>query len=286
MKIAERTKYVYIITSSNALEVRFIQDIAHCALFLTFNKGVKSEDQVVVTDIPKENLVNTLNFFERFEVLPSSEIYDYIKDVDYDNLFVITSCHGSMYGIDAKKTIRPYHITEAIKQNPHLTNCVALFGQCYAGIFNHLDIGCQGKKIVYIGATEMRVGLSVPLSWDLAKDNTWRWSANIFVYHLADWLNNPVDVDGDGLFTVADLYKYICYKTNQETENIEKSEAKRYLDEKIKDEIGKVVPADADTKDELENLDAEAAKELDYMVPHQDCWILNAESAIKMIIEF
>ena len=31
---------------------------------------------------------------------------------------------------------------------------------------------------------------------------------------------------------------------------------------------------------------AEAAKELDYMVPHQDCWILNAESAIKMTIEF
>ena len=73
--------------------------------------------------------------------------------------------------------------------------------------------------------------------------------------------------------------------TNRQTEGVEKEEAKKYLDEKIKAEIGKVIPAEKDTKQILDKLDEEAKKELDYIIPYQDCWILNAECAINMVIE-
>lgn len=35
----------------------------------------------------------------------------------------------------------------------------------------------------------------------------------------------------------------------------------------------------------MDELDKEAVNEIDYTIPHQDCWILNAECAINMIIE-
>lgn len=73
--------------------------------------------------------------------------------------------------------------------------------------------------------------------------------------------------------------------TNIQTEDVEKEEAKKYLDEKIKAEIGKVLPAEDDAKPVIEKLDEEAVKVLDYTIPHQDCWILNAECAINMVIE-
>lgn len=81
------------------------------------------------------------------------------------------------------------------------------------------------------------------------------------------------------------MYKYICYHTNRQTEDVEKQEAKKFLDEKIKTEIGKALTITAKMDSEMEKLDKEATKELDYMIPHQDCWISNTDCAIKMFIE-
>lgn len=285
MKISVSTTFIYIITSSDNFELRFLLDIARCALLFSYNKNVAYENQVIVSDIPKNELIGYNKFFDNIEVIASANVYGYIKSVESENLFIISSCHGSLRGIDAKEVICPYQFTEAIKQNAHIINCVSLFGQCYAGIFNHLNLECPNKNIVYIGATEMRAGLSTFQSWKINESNTWEWCANIFVFHLASWLNAPIDVDNDGCCTITDMYKYVCYMTNKQTEDVEKKEAKKYLDEKIKAEIGKVLPAEADAKSVIEKLDEEAIKVLDYTIPHQDCWILNAECAINMVVE-
>lgn len=282
MKIAENTKFIYIMTSSKELEPRFIVDIARCAILNTV-KGVPYSSQVIVTDMPKDDLITKQKFFSNFDIVNSVSVYDTIRNIECDNLFIITSCHGHLFGIDAKEIIRPYDFTEAIKQNPHITNCVVLFGQCYAGIFNHLDLSCDNKDIVYIGAAEMRAGLSTPLSWTI-NDNTWQWSANIFLYYLATWLYAPVDVDNDERFTIVDLFKYVSYHINIKTESVEKEEAKKYWNETIKTEIGKIKPT-AGSSTEIEELDKEATEELDYIIPHQDCWILNAEDALSITIE-
>lgn len=276
------TKFLYIVTSDGKVESRFIQDIARCTLLLSLKKGVPHENQVIVTDISKEELTEIFPYFQDFEVIGSSDIYDCMKNLECENLFVISSCHGNWKGIDAKEPIRPHQFTESIKQNPHIKNCVALFGQCYAGIFNHLDLRCEHKNIVYIGATEMRTGLSIFQSWELNDSNTWKWFANIFIFHLATWLNNPIDVDNDGHCSIIDMYKYICYMTNMQTEDVEKSEANKFMNEKIKTEIRKI---DTGSKEEIDELGKEAVKEIDYIIPHQDCWILNGECAINMYIE-
>lgn len=285
MKVSVSTTFIYIITSSGNLEVRFLYDIARCALLFSCNKNVAYEKQVIVSDIPKNVLKGLIPFFDNFEVVSSADVYGCIKNVESENLFIISSCHGSLHGIDAKDVICPHQFTEAIKQNAHIINCVCLFGQCYAGIFNHLNLKCPNKNIVYIGATEMRAGLSTFQSWKINESNSWEWCANIFVYHLATWLDAPIDVDNDGHYTITDMYKYVCYMTNKQTEDVEKEEAKKYLDERIKAEIGKVLPAEADAKPVIEKLDEEAVKVLDYTIPHQDCWISNAECAINMVIE-
>lgn len=282
MLISSDTKFLYIVTSGGKVEPRFIQDVAHCALLLSFNKRVPHENQVIVTDISKEELTEIFPYFQDFEVIGSSDIYDCMKNLEYENLFIISSCHGNLLGIDAKEPIRPHQFTEAIKQNPHIKNCVALFGQCYAGIFNHLDLRCENKNIVYIGATEMRTGLSIFQSWKLNDSNTWKWFANIFIFHLATWLNNPIDVDNDGHCSIIDMYKYICYMTNMQTEDVEKSEVNKFMNEKIKTEIRRI---DTGSKEEIDELGKEAVKEIDYIIPHQDCWIFNAECAINMTIE-
>lgn len=164
MKISTATHFIYIMTSSSKLEDRFILDIARCALYLTTNVKVAYDKQTIISDTPKAELETKMQFFKDFKVISSSNAYDYIKNVETDNLFIISSCHGNIYGIDAMTPIRPFQFTEAIKQNVHLKNCIAMFGQCYAGIFNHLDLMCQGKNIIYIGAAEMRAGLSSSLS--------------------------------------------------------------------------------------------------------------------------
>lgn len=269
-------------TSSNDLEVRFVKDIARCVLILSVNKKVAYENQVIVSDITKDQLTKIFPYFKDFEVIGSTDIYEGIKNLECENLFIISSCHGNLYGIDAKEHICPHQLTESIKQNAHIKNCVALFGQCYAGIFNHLDLRYKQKNIVYIGATEMRTGLSIPQSWNLSDSNTWNWVANIFVFHLATWLNNPIDVDNDGHYSIIDMYKYICYMTNMQTEDVEKSEANKFMNEKIKTEIRRI---DTGSKEEIDELGKEAVKEIDYIIPHQDCWILNAECAINMTIE-
>ena len=68
-----------------------------------------------------------------------------------------------------------------------------------------------------------------------------------------------------------------------QTEDVEKSEANKFMNEKIKTEIRKI---DTESKEEINELGNEAEKEIDYIIPHQDCWILNAECAINMVIEY
>lgn len=75
--------------------------------------------------------------------------------------------------------------------------------------------------------------------------------------------------------------------TNIQTEEVEKSQTNIFFEEKIKAEIGKVLlpRVDVESKEEIDKLGKEAEKEIDYIIPHQDCWILNAKSAINMVIE-
>ena len=154
-------------------------------------------------------------------------------------------------------------------------------GQCYAGIFNFTNVSDEEKRIIYIGATGMRSGLSASMKWNVNPTNSINWSANISVYYMFEWIDNPVDVDNDGQYSVMDLYKYVSFKTNEKTEMVEKIEEHRYLNKKIQVEIDKRIHSGK--PDLIKTLDSEALDALyRYIIPHQDCWILNAIPASSM----
>lgn len=181
--------------------------------------------------------------------------------------------------------IRPNELISSIKQNEHIQNCLVFFGQCYAGVFNYTNVSDENKNIVYIGATGMRSGISSYTKWDISSTSSLQWIANISVFWMFEWMENPVDVDNDGNYSIMDLYKYVSFQTNRITEYIEKEQTISFIKTKIDLEF--VKKSVSDQKALLSLLDAQAnIAKSNYLIPHQDCWILNAIPASKIYFEF
>ena len=176
MKISEGSKFIFIATSSGHLEDRFLYDVNYGVTILK-NQGVADEDITVVTDAAKETLVAKCINMSNVLFSASSSFEYVIENADCENLFVISCCHGSISGIDSITPIKPFSLNQALKNNKYAKNILVFLGQCYAGIFNFLDVRDKSKNIVYIGATDIDASLSYML-------NGFRWVANISVVAL------------------------------------------------------------------------------------------------------
>lgn len=287
MQIKDKSHFVFVAISSSANEdpqdkERFIKDIFH-SIYVLQEIGVSGQNITIVSDWPSQDWEN--NGFRPLVPISPTDACSKIQSIDAENLFVITSCHGGLNGIGGPTCIRPYDLIEAIKTNCKITNCLVFFGQCYAGVFNYTNVSDEDKKIVYIGATGMRTGISSYMKWNIDANNTLEWIANISVFYMFEWLQTPVDVDNDGNYSIMDLYKYVSYKTNNKTEEIEKGETKQFLQTQISFEIQKLL--NKNQAPVLAMLDAAANQALmKYIIPHQDCWILNAIPASSMCFKF
>lgn len=287
MKLTEHTKFLFIAVSSKQNESqadidRFSTDISLVVRVLE-KKGVLRTDMEIVSDW-KDADWNNQNIGDIIRIAPQ-DAYNHIQNTDCDNLFIISSCHGGLDGIGENGLIRPHNLIEAIKGNVHLQNCVALFGQCHAGVFHYSNLVAPPKNIVYIGAAGLRSGISTGMRFTSPPDIDVTWSANVFVYFLAKWFDTPKDVDNDGNYSVMDLYKSVTDQTNAVTEFLEKRDTKQYLETKVKIEYKKQqINGPLDLQTQLEEQANE--KLLESIYSHQDCWILNAVAASLMIIEF
>lgn len=278
MDICINTKFVFIVTSSNgSVEDRFLYDADYCIRSI-HTKGVCLSDVIVATDTPKNTVIEKCPIMREVNFVASQHIISTIKSVDCENLIIIAGCHGSIKGIDAPNPIMPYPLTEAIKNNPSCKNVVVFFGQCYAGIYNWVDLRKENTNIVYLGATGFDSSLSCSL-------NGIPWCANISLIAFCRWLYQPIDIDGDGFFTVMDLYKYLVYVTNDVTHKIEKRQTAELVDAKVElrlkmKEQGKSIGLEQGKSIGMEQLEKEAIDALaNYIVPHQAPWLLNAFSA-------
>ena len=287
MRLKENSHFVFVAISGQNPEnpndkERFINDIFH-GVYILQKLGVEGERIAIVSDWASSD-------WEAQGFPPIGPIYpydtcSYLQSIDAENLFVISSCHGGLSGIGGVDSIKPFDLVNAIKKNANITNCLVFFGQCYAGVFNYSNVSDENKNIVYIGATGMRSGLSTLLKWDIDANQSFSWCANIAVYYMFKWLESPVDVDGDGLYSIMDLYKYVSFKTNEKTEIVEKAEEFKFLNTKIATEIDKRLQSGK--SDVIKALDAQAVDALiQYIIPHQDCWILNAIPASSMHFEY
>ena len=287
MRIKSNSHFVFVAISSQQHEDpqdkdRFIKDIFH-SIYILQSIGVPGSCISIVSDWAVDDW--TAVGFNPFQPIAPKDACAYIQALDCENLFIVSSCHGDLIGIGGIDSIRPNDLIQSIKSNAKVQNCLVFFGQCYADVFNYTNVFDEQKNIVYIGATGMRTGISSTMSWNISPTQSFRWIANISVFYMFEWLQNPIDVDNDGHFSIMDLYKYVSYKTNNKTEEIEKVETMSFLDTKIKVEIQKLIQQGQSTL--LSQLDAAANQALlRYIIPHQDCWILNARPASSMFFEF
>lgn len=276
MNICLNTKFLFVVTSTTVVEDRFLSDIDDF-IRIILTKGVNLSDIIVATDAQQNMVLAKFPVMRGAVFITSSQLLNVINTIECENLIILTDCHGSIYGIDAQSSILPHPLTEAIKNNHSLKNVIAFFGQCYAGIYNWVDLRKENKNIVYLGATEFNSSLSCVLPGK-------SWHANISLAAFGQWLKKPIDIDGDGLFTVMDLYKYILYCTNSITDAIEKRQTADLVDAKV--DLKLAMKDKEDSTDEMMQLEKEAIEVLgNYIVPHQNPWLLNAFSAQNIQFE-
>lgn len=287
MRIKDNSHFVFVAISGQIPEnendkERFIKDVFH-GVYVLQKIGVAGNRISIISDWKSSDW--TSRNFPPFNPISPKNAYSHIESINAEHLFVISCCHGGLSGIGVVDGIKPNNLIAAIKKNTNITNCLVFFGQCYAGVFNYTNVSDDMKKIVYIGATGMRTGLSTLMKWDINPQLSFSWCANITVYYMFEWLETPIDVDGDGLYSIIDLFKYVSFKTNEKTEIVEKAEEFKFLNTKIATEIDKRLQSGK--SDVIMELDAQAIDALiQYIIPHQDCWILNAIPASNMHFEY
>ena len=135
-----------------------------------------------------------------------------------ENMMIIVNGHGSFRGIDSDHVLKPFKFIENIHHLEHIKLATVVFGQCYAGIYNYVNlqkiIGGEKQvypKVCFISASHLNSSLSSTIK----VDTNLRWVANIFLFNFFNWLYAPYDVDGDGQMTLTDAYKHAASLTSE-----------------------------------------------------------------------
>ena len=110
------------------------------------------------------------------------------------------------------------------------------------------------------------------------------WVANISVLAFFQWIKKPLDIDGDGKCSISDLYKYVSFITNSVTKEIEKIQNYHLVDASVKLKLEEEQATS--TGKLISQITMDAADIIrNYVVPHQNPWILNAIAASNMKLE-
>lgn len=253
--IKDKTRYFFILPAANEAEERHIYDIAF-GLRCLFSIGIAYDDIVVIIDNASDSKINTV--FSAMNINIPANIYStlqldkILENNNYINAVVFITGHGSPSGLDSKNPIKPYILYKKFQITENFKRVVFYFGQCYAGIFNHMPLsthlGLENNKkcsITAIGSTGLFSSISSSLK---VEDVT--WSANIFLAYIFSWITNPIDIDGDGKLSVMNSFKYAAINTNLALSEIKKKDnfqsiveqsmlikcLKKMQDEKIPDE--------------------------------------------------
>ena len=277
MKISKDSKFIFIATSKYHIEDRFLYDVNY-GIGILKSRGVADKDIIVITDAIAGTWVEKYDNMANIPIYSSSMLNSMIENAECDNLFVVSSCHGSMDGIDSVTPIKPFTLNQALKSNKYAKNILVFFGQCYAGIFNFMDVRDSEKNIVYIGATDINTSFSCML-------HGCGWVANISVFALFKWIESPRDIDGDGIYSITDLYKFVSCFTNSVTNDIEKIQTSHLIDASVslKLEEARISSLGSPLMSKIAKDAVEVIK--NYVVPHQNTWMLNAIAAGNMNLE-
>lgn len=200
-------------------ELRHVEDIIFAVASLR-KKGISDQDIYIFDDYSKRDILySQLSIESRLYNLKDFKAI--LESIDMEFAVVLVTGHGSCNGIPINEDefISPDLLTKSLRQIKNLKRAVVILGQCYAGVFNYIETYNE-PKLVVMGATNLHLSLSSQIKLQSpVKLNDGKilesWGANFFIYYLMEWILNPLDMDGDGRFTVTDAYKYSGYKSNQ-----------------------------------------------------------------------
>jgi hypothetical protein len=292
-----KTKYILVSPSKDDSESRHILDIAYGLLKLEAI-GVSQSDIDLVIDGNNTGEIQTILAGATSNTYPihkSNKLLNLITNVDkYENLVVVITGHGSQLGIVGKTTIQAEPFFGVVRSLNNIKNAVIVFGQCYAGVFNFTDARARRDKnnnqtspnIIVLGATNLYESLSFSLSGTFLNNSIKTWLGNAFLICIFDWIANPVDIDGDGRFTITDAFKYAAALANGGNKRIKATSFMKALGayEQLK-QVNRSLQKDPHNQNLIltkQTLVKMVDDELNLRFVHQESWLLNAIEARKL----
>ncbi|MRH02556.1 hypothetical protein GIY21_19845 [Xanthomonas sontii] len=292
--LAGPTKWILFLSSSSDAELRHVQDLAY-GLYCLESAGVLQKDIAIYIDGSDRAIAAACLSFSSnsYQIKLSNEFFgDVANFIGYRNLVMFISGHGSPFGIDATPPISPTKLLDALKSATSISSAVVYLGQCFAGIFNYVGAGNRygngSTDVIFMGATSLHESVSSSTTERIHGIDV-TWVANLFLLYVFKWIINPIDIDGDGEFTVMDSYKFAGAMTNYANKcgrSILFDELLRVREEMslAAKELAAPTPA-TDTLGKQVEFDAlnskyEQLRNVHFI--HQDCWILNAVPAQKI----
>lgn len=306
---ATTTKWVLFLASSSDPEHRFLFDIAF-GVYCLESKGVNPADIFIYIDGNNRNDMDSIVSVgtpHTYNIKPTKDFFTDCAQNTHKNIMMFFTGHGSINGLDANIPITPCMLLDSLKRAPSLERAVLYLGQCYSGVFNYVKAnkgarrpdGTDDPEVIFIGATNLHESLSSNTQEQL-HNGSYSWCANIFLLHLFKWISNPVDIDGDGHYTVMDSYKYAGVMSNKANKGSkvgsffnsiklhgEYMEAKAIHEQYEHDylELIKVSPGAQKILKPFIDMKAAETKyvnQLDVHLVHQECWILNSIPSQKI----
>lgn len=211
----DRTAWVFFLTSSGKNpETRHMKDLAHGVSCL-LDAGIRKESIFIIVDGNNRKQINAICSPPEPCTIQVHTM-DVLKDAetilnDFNSLVVFVFGHGNGRGIDSESTITPYMLVSAIRRCRSIKQSVVFLAICYAGLFKYLPV--NNDRIVILGGTELQSSIATFTS-ETVYGIVDSWIADIFFYYVFRWFMSPVDMDGDGLLTIMDCYKYAALLTN------------------------------------------------------------------------
>lgn len=285
--IGGNTKWVLFLSAQNDSEIRHIADLTFGVLCLE-KAGVNISDiEIYIDGSDRASIENFLKSgtASQFNLKESKDFFTDQANNTHENLVMFVTGHGGPEGIDAATPVTPHTLLNCLKSSPGLKHAVVYLGQCYAGIFNYIGAGSKKKEdgeadpeIIFLGATNLHESLSLHTTEDFLS-GPFSWFANTFLLFAFKWLSSPVDIDGDGKFTIMDSYKYAGVWSNMANKAMKTNALIASSDLQAKFLAAKQA-FDAN-QNPMTDLALQAAHKnysnrASLLYVHQECWVLNA----------
>lgn len=277
---------------SGSTEDRHLYDIV-IGIDCLRKKGVADDNIFVFTDHPEKHVHLPLYSVTK-NVYTTADLKTILPQIKgFEMAVTVVGGHGSPSGITVQgANITPQELIDSIRSIPGIKAGVAILAQCYAGLFNFTNAGSEDPQLVVIGATNLNPSLSdgVTLKQAIPKtdgENLQSWVANIFLLYFVMWLKDPVDVDGDGRFTLMDGYKYAGVHANEHLRSIKSSI--HFEIEALKASQMQVLSKAPDKPDavyllKVHSLQRRINMTVDQLYLHQEPWILHSNFAREITV--